>query len=380
MLRPTVLDVDLSALEHNLRAMRTHAPNSKFLAVLKANAYGHGLVPCARFLEQHGVEYFGVAYLEEGICLRNAGIKAAILVFGGILGSQVQDFLAHDLEMTASSVSKLEAIEDVAAREKKVARVHLKIDTGMERVGIHHYNADRLIEAAVSARHCEVVGVYSHLACSEEADFSFSRLQLERFEECLEFFHQRSLAMPIRHLANSAAFLRDSAMHLDMVRPGLCLYGVYPHPSLVCHLDLQPVLSLKSTVVYFKCVPSGTGISYNHRYTTVADTRLATVAVGYGDGFFRRLGNCGSTLIRGERKPIVGAVCMDQLMVDLGRDGVAYCGDEVVLIGRQGDECITVGEIAELVGTCPHEVLTATNMRVPRRYIYGGEVVSVFAE
>lgn len=369
--QPTSMEVNLKALEDNFLALKRLVAPARVMAVVKANAYGHGLIPCAQHLEQSGADFFGVAHVSEGIELRQAGIQAPILVLGGIFQAQLKHFVEYELDVTASSVSKLEAIETMAQELQKKARVHLKIDTGMERLGVHFYNAEALFTKALRCAHCEIVGVFSHFASSEEEDHSFARLQLERFQEVLRFFERHSVPVPLRHMANSGAILQFSESHFDMVRPGICLYGVYPAAHLSGKIQLQPVMSLHSTVVYFKVVPSGAGVSYGLNWHTPQETRIVTVPIGYGDGYSRRHSNAGQVLIRGKRYSIVGSICMDQLMVDIGPQGTAYNGDEVVLIGNQGEECITVTELADRIGTIPYEILTAINSRVPRRYSEG---------
>jgi alanine racemase len=373
LLRPTVMDVDLDALAANYAALCKAAAPADVMPVVKADAYGHGGAVCARHLVDQGAKWLGVAIVEEGIELRQAGIDVPILVFGGIFGAQIGLFLDHDLDLTALSVGKLLAIDEAARAKGKRARVHLKIDTGMGRIGVRYDHAEKLFDAAMEATHCDVVGVFSHFATISDADSSFANIQLERFLESLEYFEKRSLPLPIRHISSSAGITRLPQSRLDLVRPGLALYGVYPHCCTPEDIELLPVMSLRSRVVYFKVVPEGAGISYSHTWVAGRDTRVVTIPVGYGDGFFRRLSNQGNVLIRGKRYPIIGNVCMDQMMVDIGQDE-AFNDDEVVLIGEQGGEKITVEEIAGLIGTNTHEVLVSTNLRVPRRYTKGDQV------
>lgn len=369
-LRPTTAYVDLDALAANVRAIRGRVGHARVMGIVKANAYGHGLLRVARELLALGVDELGVAFLEEGIALRKAGVTAPILVLGGIIGNQIRHFLEFDLAMAASSPYKLGQIEELAASMGRRAKVHLKIDTGMERIGVHWYSAGKLLEAAVAAKHCDVVGVFSHFSSSDAADKSQTKLQLERFLEVTDFFTQRSLPMPTRHVANSGAILQHPDATLDMVRPGLLLYGLYPSAEVERTLPAEPVLSLVSRVVYFKVVKAGASVSYNGRWTATEDTRVVTVPVGYGDGYSRALSNRASVLIHGQRHPIVGMITMDALMVNIGQ-GSAFNGDEVVLLGRQGDELIRAEELAELLGTIPYEVLTSINTRVPRVYVHG---------
>ena len=336
------------------------------MASVKANGYGHGLVTVSKILEEEGIDGLGVAYIEEALELRKAGIKTPILVFGGLMKEQLGLYIANDVDVTAPSVGKLEQIDAAAAALGKRARVHLKIDTGLERLGVHHYSSQSLFDAALATRWCDIVGVFSHFAEVDRNDLSLARLQLERFNEALRYFEARAQAPFIRHIANSGGVLCFPESYLDMVRPGLCLYGVLPNKSMVGLLELQPTLSLKSQVVYFKVVRKGAGVSYGHSWTAPHDTRVVTVPIGYGDGYLRSLSNRAQVLIGDKRRPIVGRVCMDQLMVDISPTGEAYNGDEVVLIGKQGDERVTVEELAELIDTTPHELLVLLNQRVPR--------------
>lgn len=372
-LRPTHIDVDLDAVTENVRKLKLHVAPARVLGVVKANAYGHGMVPIAQHLERIGIDTIGVAFLEEGIQLRTHGVKAPILVFGGILGSQIQYFLEYDLEITASSISKLEAIDEVGKQLGKRAKVHLKIDTGLERLGVHYYNAHTLFSAGLRCSHCDIVGVFSHFAKGSDEDRSLTETQLERFLTCLKFYEEQGLKIPLRHIANTGSTLQLKPSHLDMVRVGMGLYGVYPKAHLRKYLDLQAALSLRSRVVYFKVVKKGASVSYGHSWTAPEDTRVVTLPLGYGDGYSRALSNKGQVLIHGKRYPIVGNICMDQLMVNIGQDS-AYNNDEVVLIGKQASEEITVSEIAEVSGLYSYEVLTSLNQRMPRRYHLGGQV------
>jgi alanine racemase len=367
-LRPTIVEVDCAALRHNFQAVRSLCGDAKILATVKANAYGHGLIPVAKKLLEFGAYGLGVAFLEEGIALRKAGITAPILVLGGIIGNQIEHFLNFDLMITASSVWKLQQIEETAQQLNTRAKVHLKIDTGMERIGVHYYNARELFEAATRCTHCDLEGVFSHLAASHSADPSFTKLQLQRFNEALQFFPDNDLPMPPRHIANSGAILQHPDTAFEMVRPGIMLYGVYPDAECQKTVPLKPVLSFKTRVVYFKVVPPNTPVGYDGAWTAPQQTRIVTLPVGYGDGFRRGLSNKGHVLINGKRYPIVGRVSMDQTMVNIGWDS-AYNNDEVVLIGHQGSERISVEEMAEILDTSPYEILTGINTRVPRQYV-----------
>ena len=368
--RPSRIVVDLSAVGDNLRAIRAHV-GVPVMGIVKANAYGHGLVPVARHLEACGVDRLGVAFVEEGIALRRAGIRLPILVLGGIFGPQVADYLRHDLEITVSSLDKLRQVEAVAEALGQRASVHLKIDTGMERIGVHSYSCAGFIEAAAASRWCDIVGVYSHLACADDPGSPMTDRQVERFAEACAHFTRIGAPMPLRHLANSGGVLHAPGTWLDLVRPGIILYGVLPDPASQATLALRPALSLVSRVVYFKVVRAGGTVSYGATWTAATDTRIATIPVGYGDGYPRALSSRGEVLLRGHRRPIAGRVCMDQFMVDLGPDGTAYNEDEVVLVGRQDGQAIRVEDIARQAGTIPYEILTGLNERIPRAYVGG---------
>jgi alanine racemase len=368
-LRPTRVEVDLSRLAENYRAIQAHVGAAvRVMPILKANAYGHGLVAVGRMLDGLGVPMLGVAYLEEGMRLRQEGVRAPILVLGGIVGEQIPRFLAHDLVLTASSVDKLRAIEEHAAALGTRAKVHLKIDTGMERIGVHWYGAAALLEASLACRHVEVEGIFTHLANADEADLGHARLQLERFAEVLSFYERRSLPMPLRHAANSGAIVQLPESRLDMVRPGILFYGARPSAAVPAIVPVRGAMRWVTRVVYFKVVGAGNPVSYGSTWTPAAATRVITLPVGYGDGYGRALSNRAEVIVRGVRRRVVGRVCMDQLMVDLGPDGTAYNGDEAVLLGGQGEDAITVEELAEWAGTIPHEILVAINTRVPRVY------------
>jgi alanine racemase len=368
--RPTRIRVDLDALTHNLRALRAFA-GVPVMGIVKANAYGHGLVPVALHLQAQGVEQLGVAFLEEGVALRRAGIRLPILVMGGIFGPQAAQLIAEDLEITVSSIDKLRQVEAAAQALGRQATIHLKIDTGMERIGVHSYRAGPFIEAAVASRWCTVKGVYSHLACADDPASPMTRQQLERFLDACAHFERLGAPMPIRHLANSGGLLHFPETHLDLVRPGIALYGVLPDPASRPTVDLRPALSLVSQVVYFKVVPAGQTVSYGGTWAPAADTRVVTVPIGYGDGFPRALSSRGEVLIRGRRHPIVGRICMDQFMVDIGPEGTAYNEDAVVMIGAQDGQAIRCEDVAQAAGTIPYEILVGLNSRIPREYVGG---------
>jgi alanine racemase len=293
-----------------------------------------------------------------------------ILVLGGIVGAQIPRFLEHDLTLTASSVDKLLAIEECSALKGIKARVHLKVDTGMERIGTHWYSAERLLEASLRVRHVEVEGIFTHFANADATDLTHARLQLERFQEVLRFYERRSLPTPLRHAANSGAILQMPDSYLDIVRPGILMFGSSPAAGLALTLDVKQALRWITRVVFFKVVKAGNPVSYGSTWTAPADTRVITLPVGYGDGYMRAMTGHAQVMVHGRRVPVVGRICMDQIMADIGNRS-AYNGDEVVLLGGTGHgaEPIRIEELAVWANTIPHEVLTNINTRVPRIYL-----------
>ena len=365
--RPTWCDIDLAALDRNYAAIEQVVGASKMMPVIKADAYGHGLTQIGTRLQEIGAPCLAVAYVEEGLALRAAGITLPIQVLGGAVTRQIPLFLEHGLTFTAPSVDKLLQISDAAEAAKITAKVHLKIDTGMERIGGHHYHADTLFEAALSCTSLEVEGVFSHFASADDTDLESARIQLERFLEALDFYDRRSLPTPTRHIANSAAIVALPEAHLDLVRPGLLLYGIEPTEQTSETITVEPLLSWRSEVIYFKVVEAGTPVSYDGTWAPEHSTRVVTLPVGYADGYRRGLSNRAQVLIKGNRHNVVGRVCMDQTMIDIGTTS-AYNGDQVVLVGADGNEHITIRDLALWSDTVPYEILTSITARVPRRW------------
>jgi alanine racemase len=367
-LRATHVRVDLDALTHNYKAIQAQVGNAQVMPILKANAYGHGLLRVAQHVQSLNVKMIGVAYLEEGIMLREAGITTPILVLGGLVGSQAGLFVEHNLTATVSSQQKLEQIEAAAEAAGRRAKVHIKIDTGMERIGVHYYSAEPLLEASLHVKHVEVEGIFSHFANSDALDLTSARTQLERFNEVLRFYEQRSLPTPLRHMANSGGVLQLPESWLDLVRPGIIFYGVYPSTEAKQTVKLRPALTWNSSVVYFKVVRGGHAVSYGSRWQSDHDVRVVTVPAGYGDGYFRAMSGKAEVLLHGKRYPVVGTICMDQFMVNIESDS-AFNEDEVILLGEDGTERIAAEDLAAWAGTIPYEILTNINARVPRVYL-----------
>jgi alanine racemase len=364
-MRATYLEVNLTQLRKNLEAIRAHVTPAQVMPMIKANAYGHGVSGVAPFLEPF-VDFFGVALVEEGILLRELGIKKPILVAGGTLPHQVVQFAEYDLILTGSSIGLLDIAEEVSRLAQKRIKVHLKIDTGMERVGVHEYEAEPFINHSLKLKYVDVEGIYTHLANAEEPDLLHARLQWERFQEVLRIYDRRSEPLPpLRHMANSAAILQFPESYFDLVRPGLMIYGVYPK-GVAQTVEVGPALIWRSQVAYSKIAQPGRAVSYGSLWQAETETRIVTIPCGYADGYFRRMTNQAQVIVNGKRYPQVGRICMDQFMVNVNMDDVGI-GDEVVLLG----EGITAHDLAEWMGTNEYEVLTSISERVPRQFING---------
>jgi alanine racemase len=365
--RPTRAEIRLGALRHNFAiARRLAGPGVKVMAVVKANAYGHGIVRVTEELLAQGADYVGVAFLEEGVFLRRSGITAPILVLGPAVTAQIPRFIEHGLDMTLPSVEKARDVSAAARAAGRPARVHLKIDTGMERIGVHWFSAEPFFEEAFALPGLEIVGLFSHFATAD-GDLDFAREQLRRFRGVLDLLEARGQRPSLVHIANSAGLVALPEARFDMVRPGILLYGYEPSPER--KIGVEPVMRLMSKVSYFKTVQAGSSVSYGRAWTAGEDTRIATVPIGYGDGYSRALSNRGEVIIRGRRLPVVGRICMDQLMVDLGPDGEAYNEDEVLLFGRNGDDWLPAEFLCERMGTIPYELTCMVSARVPRVYV-----------
>jgi len=363
-IRPVYIEVNLHQLQKNIEAVRTHVGPAKIMPMIKANAYGHGVDGVAPFIEPY-VDYFGVAILEEGIHLRQLGITKPILVAGGTLPEQVPYFAKYDLTLTGSSVELLGIANEVSWTTNKRIKTHLKFDTGMERVGVHEYDAGTLIEKSLACNHLDIEGIYTHLANSEMADKTYSLLQLERFQTVLDVYRKLSVPVPaLRHVNNSGGILNLPEAHFDMVRPGILFYGVYPGDEVSRVVDVKPALTWHARVAYSKRTQPGRMVSYGSLWQAEDETRIVTIPCGYADGYFRRMTNRAQVLIQHKKYPQVGRICMDQFMVNVG-DTEVNAGDDVVLLGGG----IGVEDFAEWMGTNEYEVLTSISARVPRVFI-----------
>lgn len=355
-------EIDLNALALNLKVVKQKAKNSDILAVVKANAYGHGAVHISRQLIQHGISKLGVAFTSEAIALRESGIDSPIVVFFD--RDNVHECFQYNLTPVVYDFNTAKRISAEACKRNRTIAIHIKVDTGMGRVGLNIHRALKEISNIASLQNITLEGLMSHFSEADLGDKDFANLQMSNFNSLARALKQKNIYFTYCHIANSAAVLSMPDAHLSMVRPGIMLYG-YAYPGVT---GLQHVLSLKSKVLHLKKVPPGTPISYGRTFITKRKSTIATIPIGYADGYSRKLSNNGEVLINGRRAPVAGRVCMDTTMVDVTDiPNVSYKSD-VVLIGKQGNERITAEDIANRTGTIPYEVLTSIGQRVKRIY------------
>lgn len=338
------------------------------MAVVKANAYGHGAVDVTRALLRRGVSRVAVVSIEEGIALRQAGINAPIVVLGPLFPEQIADLLAHQLTPVVSDLGILAPLSNALGRLNSVYPVHIKVDTGMGRLGLSAAEAESWLSNSLWRNPLQIEGVMTHLADSDGPDKENTERQLHSFRRVLSLIEQRGWRVPLIHTANSAGLIRFPQSHFSLVRPGITLYGYHTLPDTAAAPSLRPALSLRSTIAQVKIVEQGGTISYNGTFVANRRSRIAILPIGYADGYSRRLSNRGMVLIQGRRAPVVGLVCMDMVMIDVTDVPSAQVGDEAILIGRQGTEAIWADEVAGWMDTIPYEVLCAIGPRVPRVY------------
>lgn len=366
-IRPTVATIDLGALAHNYRQIRDWA-GTELLAVVKADAYGHGAVACARVLEREGATFFGVAMTEEGLELRAGGIGGGILVLGGTYGDRYDLLVGYDLTPVVFRKEQLEALACAARAQGKAAVAHVKVDTGMGRLGVQPVDFPAFLDAADSLG-VELEGFSTHFANADIPDSDLNGVQFQRAEEAYAAMVARGKRPRFHHLANSAAALTRREAHGNLIRSGTMLYGCMPADHLEGRLPLLPVLKWTTAITHLKHVEAGTAISYGSRWVAERRSLIATLPVGYADGYPRVLTNVGQVLVGGRRVPVTGTVCMDLLMVDVTDLPEVQVGEEAVLLGRQGAEEIRAEELARLCGTIHYEVICGIGSRVPRRFV-----------
>ena len=373
--RATRAEIDLTAFRHNLQNLRKYLdPQTRIMAVVKADAYGHGAVPCARIAVESGAaNYLGAGVIEEGIELRENGLNAPILILGSIFPDEAEDLVRHNLATILCTQPLAQALSKEAEKQDKTVSVHIKVDTGMNRLGISPENLPTLLDQVRNLKNLKIEALSTHFSSADDEDLSVTQAQLEKFQTALTILQKEGVHTPIVHCANTSALFKFPESHFNMVRPGLILYGVLPSPSLRPIIDqgenpFQPVMQWKSQIILLKPIAKNQPVSYSGSFTTQRDSLIATLPIGYADGLHRMLSNKMDVLIRGRRAPQVGNICMDMILIDVTDIPDVQAGDEVVIFGRQGDEMISVEELAVKGKTIPYEILCSVSKRVPRIY------------
>lgn len=375
LLGPTWIEIDLDAIAQNVRNIKKLIGEKKeLMAVVKGNGYGHDILEISSVVLKNGATRLAVARLEEGIFLRKAGIAVPILVLGLTLEQQAELLVAYNLTPTVSKYETVEKLSKFAAREDKIVKVHIKVDTGMGRIGIFPNHVLDFVKKIKAFKNIEIEGIFTHFSVADEKDKTYTKAQFKKFMEILTILEEEEIKIPVKHVGNSATLLDFPYMWLDLVRPGISIYGLYPSTEVQKTVKLIPAHSFKTRIIFLKELPEGEYLSYGRTYTTKRRTKVASLPVGYADGYNRLLSNQGEVLVRGRRFPVIGRVCMDQTMIDVTNLPQVEAGDEVVLWGRQGQEEITVQEVAEKIGTINYEIVHLPDKkRVPKLFIQDGK-------
>jgi alanine racemase len=367
--RPTFCFIDLDALRWNFRQIRERVgPAVKILAMIKANAYGHGAPAVAQALAAEGCEAFGVATLEEGVELRQAGIRAPILILAGVYPEQVDQFVQNTLTPVLHELETLRKLDTALHDRGATLKIHLEVDTGMGRIGFLAAEIDSWLPELSKLKSVELEGIFSHFSEAESSNEQYTETQLKNFLCVVDRLRHAGLLTPLVHMAKSAALITVPASHLAIVRPGLILYGIYPSPDMAKDIALKPLLTWKTRIIQLKRLSKGASIGYGRTFVTGRQSLIATLPVGYADGYQRVLSNCAAVLVRGNRAPVVGRISMDLTTIDVTDIRGVKQGDEVVLLGRQGSAEISVDEMAAWSNTISYEILTSIGARVPRIY------------
>lgn len=373
MSRPTVAEIDLDAIEFNLRQIRKLVgADVKICPAVKADGYGHGAVEVSRTALDAGAEMLGVATLEEAIELRQAGIRAPVFLLQSTFADEIPGIVQNDISTMVADRSFAAELSRQAAASGRRVKAHIKVDTGMGRVGVQQEETVDFALELARMPGLEIEGIFTHFPSADEQDLSFTHRQVRDFEAITQAVEKAGVHVPLRHAANSAAILNVPESYFDMVRPGIMLYGLYDSEFVSKEVELRQSMTLKTRIVFLKELPPGRTVSYGRTYTTTKRTVVATIPIGYADGYNRLLSNQAPALVRGKRVPVIGRVCMDQTMLDVTDVPGVSVGDEVVLYGSQGDERISIEEIAALLGTISNEVICAVGKRVPRVYVRKG--------
>lgn len=376
--RPTTLEINLDVLEYNLNYFKQKLSKEiELMAVIKANAYGHGVIPIVKHLQILGVKYFAVAFLDEAIQLRKAGILSSVLVMGHTPESGIELAIQHSISLTVYTFDVLEQMNKVGEELNKKVKVHIKVDTGMGRIGLKPDEVNNYYQEIKNYPWIEIEGLYTHFATSDEKDKTFTDQQYQLFQKIIS--EDKGLEkIPLRHVSNTAAISDLPNYSQSIARLGIGLYGLLPSQDVsILPEDIKPIMSLKTKVVLVKTINEGQTVSYGATFKAEKQTKVATLPLGYADGLSRRLSNIGQVLIHGTRAPIIGRICMDQTMIDVSKISNVQIGDEVVIIGSQDNECITVDDQAEMLGTINYELVTLFGERIPRIYLKDGNIVEV---
>lgn len=375
LFRPTICEINTSALRHNYRQLKKLAGEREVLGIVKANAYGHGATTVARVLASEGVAIFGVASVEEGIELRRSGITGDIICLGGPLGATSLDLKEYGLSTVVFNEEGIKLLSQQLSKPKDPLSIHLKVDTGMGRLGAQIKDLAKLLKLIEQSPGLELKSVMTHLACADEEDEAPTQEQIQNFIKVEEIVKNSGLVCEVFHFCNSAALLEKKGNATHWVRPGIALYGAYPHPRLESQLELKPVMSWKTQIISVKDYPLGSPISYGGTFVTQRKSRVAVIPLGYADGYSRAFSNKGIMLLRGRRVPVLGRVCMDLSMIDVTDIPMAQIGDEVVILGVQQEDCLRAEELAQIIGTISYEIFCWVSARVPRLVVSRGDVV-----
>lgn len=378
--RDTIVEINLDAVKHNVREFkkRVNDENIAMMAAVKANGYGHGAIQVAKAAIEAGVSHLAVAFVDEGIELREAGITVPILVLGYTPEEAVIDAIEYDIMMTVYRIEDVRNIDRIANSLQKKARIQIKIDTGMSRIGLQEEEVVPFLQELKEMQHVEVEGMFTHYSTADEVEKTYTLMQKDLFEKAVNTAKNMGIHLPLIHSSNSAGTMELNNEFQNMVRVGIGIYGMYPSNE-VNHktVALQPILTLKSKVAHVKRAKQGRGVSYGNTYVATGEEWVATIPIGYADGFSRQLSSKGYALINGVRVPIIGRVCMDQLMLDVTKAMPVQVGDEVVLYGKQGNEDIAVEEVADMLGTINYEVTCMLDRRIPRVYKENDKIIGV---
>lgn len=376
----TWAEIDLDAIARNLQNIRKiTSPQAKIMCVVKADAYGHGFFEAAKTMHENGADAFGVATFEEAKLLRDKGFDEVILILGRVDEIFARDIIGYDISATVFDEEFARALSNAAVSLHKKARIHIKLDTGMSRIGFDCGMEDvNKIEKICNMPNIKAEGVFSHFACADEADRTMTDMQFFMFQKMIDALAARGIRFEYEHICNSAGIMEFPDYHLTMVRPGIILYGCYPSDSVHKErLELSPAMTVKARITRIDRKPAGTKISYGATFTTEKETKIATVSIGYADGYSRSLSNKAYMTVSGVKVPVVGRICMDQCMIDVSSVNNITVGDEVTVFGNGGDNSETAASLANMAGTINYEILCAVGNRTPRIYIRNGEIIDV---